>query len=100
MLVKTDEQVAGSKARRRKNKTARGRGRAAFIGTRPLKFPMILRGLPVEVEILPVVSTTTHVNFEVTVTHQGKVLGWALTRAERAQVGRAAGELSEAETSH
>ena len=61
---------------------------------------MYLRGQEVEVEVLPVVNTTTHVNFEITITRQGKPLDWALTRAERAQIGRAAGQYTEPETSH
>jgi hypothetical protein len=98
--VKTDQTVEASKVRRRKNKSAKGRQRASFIGTRPLKFTVTLRRRKVEVEVLPVVSTTTHVNFEVTVTHRGKALDWVLTRAERAHIGRVAGEHSEPETSH
>jgi len=98
--MKTDEHVKGSKPRRKKP-GARKRGpRATFIGSRPLKFPMILREQQVEVEVLPVVNTTTHVNFEITITCQGKTLEWALTRAERAQIGRAAGQYAEPETSH
>jgi hypothetical protein len=61
---------------------------------------MSLRGRQVEVEVLPVVNTTTHVNFEITVTCEGKTLDWVLTRAERAQIGRAAGQYTEPETSH
>ena len=61
---------------------------------------MTLRGRQVEVEVLPVVSTISHVNFEVTVTLEGKALDWVLTRAERAQIGREAGMHSEPETSH
>jgi len=98
--VKTDEQVEGSKPRRRKAKAPKSRPRVTFIGSRPLQFPMILRGRQVEVQVLPVVNTTTHVNFEVTIKHQGQPLDWVLTRAERAQIGRAAGQHSEPETSH
>ena len=61
---------------------------------------MELRGRQVEVEVLPVVNTTTHVNFEITVTCEGKTLDWVLTRVERAQIGRAAGQFTEPETSH
>jgi hypothetical protein len=61
---------------------------------------MTLRGRQVEVEILPVVNTITHVNFEVTITCQGKTLDWALTRAELAQIGLTAGKYTEVEESH
>jgi hypothetical protein len=98
--VKTDEHLEGSKPRRKKREARKRRPRATFIGSRPLKFPMILRGQEVEVEVLPVVNTTTHVNFEITITHQGKPLDWALNRAERALIGRAAGQYTEPETSH
>lgn len=99
-VVKTDEHVTRSKLRRRKGRERKGRPRVTFIGTRPLKFPINLRGQQVEVKVLPVVTTTTHVNFEITITHQGKTLDWVLTRVERAQIGRAAGQYTESETSH
>lgn len=100
-FVKTDEHVEGSKPRRKKGRRApKGLPRVTFIGTRPLKFPMSLRGRQVEVEVLPVVNTTTHVNFEITITHRGKALQWVLNRAERALIGRAAGQFTEPETSH
>jgi hypothetical protein len=98
--VKTDQHVEGSKARRRKGRGRKGRQRVTFIGTRPTRFPMSLRGRQVEVEVLPVVNTTTHVNFEITVTCEGKTVDWVLTRAERAQIGLAAGQYTEPETSH
>jgi hypothetical protein len=100
VVVKTEQHVEGSKVRRRKKKAAKGQSRAAFIGSRPLKFPVFLRGRQVEVEAVPVVNTKTHVNYEVTITCQGKVLDWVLTRAERAHIGHAAGMYSEPETSH
>ena len=100
MVVKTHQHVEGSKVRSRKKRAAKGQPRAVFIGTRPLKFPVTLRGREVEVEVRPVVSTVTHVNYEITVTCQGKALDWVLTRAERAHIGRAAGMYSEPETSH
>jgi len=99
-VMKTGERVQASKPRRSKGRTPKRRPRVTFIGTRPLKFPMSLRGQQVEVEVLPVVNTTTHVNFEITITDQGKTLNWVLTRAERAQIGRAAGQYAEPETSH
>ena len=101
MVVKTEQLVEGSKVRRRKKKkAAKGQPRAAFIGTRPLKFPVTLRGQQVEVEVVPIVNTKTHVNYEVTITCQGKRMDWVLTRAERAHIGRTAGMYSEPETSH
>lgn len=98
--MKTGEHVKASKPRRRKSEARKRQPRATFIGSRPLKFPMILRGQQVEVEVLPVVNTTTHVNFEITITCQGKPLDWDLNRAERALIGRAAGQYTEPETSH
>jgi hypothetical protein len=100
LVVKTEQHVAGSKVGRRKKKAAKGQARAAFIGSRPLKFPVTLRGRQVEVEVVPVVNTKTHVNYEVTITFQGKTMDWVLTRAERAHIGRTAGMYSEPETSH
>ena len=101
MVVKTEQLIEGTKVRRRKKKrAAKGQPRIAFIGTRPLRFPVTLRGQEVEVEVLPVVNTKTHVNYEITVTCQGKALDWVLTRAERAHIGRTAGMHSEPETSH
>jgi hypothetical protein len=102
-VVKTEQLVEGSKMRRRKKtkkKAAKGQPRAAFIGTRPMKFPVTLRGQQVDVAVVPVVNTKTHVNYEVTITFQGKTMDWVLTRAERALIGRAAGMYSEPETSH
>jgi hypothetical protein len=99
-VVKTEQHVEGSKVRRKKKRAAKGQPRPSFIGTRPMKFPVFLRGLQVEVEVVPVVNTKTHVNYEVTITCEGKTMDWALTRAERAHIGRAAGMHSEPETSH
>lgn len=98
--MKTGRHLEGTKPGRSKRRAAKEQPRAAFIGTRPRKFPMTLRGRQVEVEVLPVVSTTTHVNFEVTITRQGKALNWVPTRAERAQIGRAAGMYTEPERTH
>ena len=102
--MKTGNHLEGAKARRKKSKknsTAKPqRRRAMFIGTRPLKFPMTLRGRPVEVEVLPAVGTTTHVNYEITIRQDGKVLDWVPTRAELEHIGRAAGMLTEPQTSH
>jgi hypothetical protein len=99
-VMKTGQHVEGSQPRRRKGKAPKGRPRATFIGTRPLKFPMTLRRRQVEVEVLPVVSTTTHVTVQVTITYQGKALDWVPTRAEREQIGRTAVKYSEPERSH
>ena len=61
---------------------------------------MTLRRERVDVEVIPAVGTLTHVNFQITVTRQGKILDWVLTRAELEQIGRAAGMHAEQETSH
>ena len=97
--MKTEHQVQGAKLPRRSTKRKR-RPTATFIGTRPLKFPMTLRRRRVEVEVRPVVTTTTHINFEITITCQGKTLDWVPTLAERAQIGRAAGMHSVLEMNH
>lgn len=99
MTVKSVHQVQGAKPRRPSSK-GKGRPHATFIGTRPLKFPMTLRNQKIEVEVRPVVTTTTHLNFEVTITFQGKALDWVPTPAERALIGRAAGMHTVLETSH
>jgi hypothetical protein len=99
-VVKARSQVVGSKARRGKKKSAKSRPRARFIGTRPLMFPMTLRGQVVDVEVLPAVGTTTHVNYEITISLGGKILDWVPTRAELERIGRSAGMLTEPQTSH
>ena len=102
--MKTGNHLQGSKVRRRKSKksnTAKpDRRRAVFIGSRPLKLHLTLRGQAVEVEVLPAVGTTTHVNYEITIRQNGKVLDWVPTRAELEHIGRAVGMLTEAQTSH
>ena len=98
--MKSGHQVEGSKRRRRKTTVAKSRPRAGFIGTRPLEFPMTLRGQVVEVKVLPAVSTTTHVNYVITISRAGKVLDWVPTRAELQRIGRAAGMRTEQQTSH
>lgn len=98
--MKTGPQFEGSKPRRRKKKAAKSRPRARFIGTRPLRFPMTLRGQVVDVEVLPAVGTTTHVNYKLTISLRGKILDWMPTRAELERIGRAAGMLTELQTSH
>jgi len=100
--MKARQHVEGSKPRRRKTKPAKARSRgASFIGTRPLKFQMILRGQPVEVKVLPAIGTTTHVNYEITIISRGgKVLDWVPTRAELERIGRELGMHTERETSH
>jgi hypothetical protein len=99
-VVKTGRQVEGSKLRRRKSSAAKRQQRATFIGTRPRIFSMALRGEAVDVEVIPAVGTTTHVNFEITITRRGKILDWVLTGAELESIGRAAGMLARQETSH
>lgn len=98
--MKTANQVEGSKRRRRKTTASKNQPRAPFIGSRPLKFPMTLRGEVVEVKLVPAVSTTTHVNYEITISRGGKVLDWVPTRAELQLIGRAAGMATEQQTSH
>ena len=98
--MKTHRHVEGSAPRRKKATAAKRRSRAAFIGTRPLKFPVTLRGQLVEVEVLPAVGTLTHVHYEITVSLGGKVLDWVLTRPELERIGHAAGMHTEQQTSH
>jgi hypothetical protein len=100
LVVENRRQVEGSKRRRRKSPAAKRPPRATFIGTRPRKFTITLRGQAVDVEVTPAVSTTTHVNFEITIRRGGKVLNWVPTRAELESIGRAAGMHSKQETSH
>jgi hypothetical protein len=61
---------------------------------------MTLRGKEVDVEVIPAVSTTTHVNFEITISLRGKILDWVPTRKELERIGHAAGMHAEQETSH
>lgn len=61
---------------------------------------MTLRGESVDVEVIPAVGTTTHVNFQITITRRGKILDWVLTRAELESIGRVAGMYAKQETSH
>jgi hypothetical protein len=98
--VKTGRQVGGSKLRRTKTAAAKGQRRAKFIGTRPRTFTMTLRGQAVNVEVVPTVGTTTHVNFEITISRRGRILDWVPTRAELEYIGRAAGMNTKQETSH
>jgi hypothetical protein len=99
--ARTSHHVEGSKQRRKKKKTNAARGpRAAFIGSRPLKVQMILRGEAVEVEVLPAVGTTTHVNLQVTISRRGKALNWVPTPAELERIGQLIGKLTERQTSH
>jgi hypothetical protein len=89
-----------SKPRRRKTTPTKRRTRAPFIGTRPLKFPMTLRGQVVDVEVRPAIGTTTHVNYAITISRGGKVLDWVPTRTELASIGRTAAMRTEQQTSH
>jgi hypothetical protein len=98
--VKTGVQVEGSKPRSRKTKGSKARERAAFIGTRPLKVTMLLRGQIVDVKVVPAISTTTHVNYQVTITSAGMVLDWVLTRAEIERIGCTVARHTELQSSH
>jgi len=100
-VVKSGHHVEGSKPRRRKTTAAKARPRAgSFIATRPRKFPLTLRGQVVEVEAVPAVGTTTHVNYKITIRRRGKILDWVPTPAELERIGCAAGMWAELETSH
>ena len=61
---------------------------------------MTLRGQVVEVEVIPAEGTTTHVNFQITISRNGKVLDWVPTRAELERIGCTLGMHAELETSH
>jgi hypothetical protein len=61
---------------------------------------MTLRGQVVDVELVPAVGTTTHVNFEITISLRGRILDWVPTPAELESIGRAAGMHTKQETSH
>jgi hypothetical protein len=61
---------------------------------------MTLRGQVVDVEVVPAVGTTTHVNYNVTITREGKVLDWVPTRAELERIGCTAGMQTVLEKSH
>jgi hypothetical protein len=98
--MKTDPRAEGLKRQPRKTKAAKRQRRAAFIGTRPLTFRMALRGLMVDVKVVPVVGTTTHVNYELTISCRGKVLDWVPTRAELEHIGRTVGKQTQQQTSH
>ena len=98
--MKTVHHDERAKPRRRKTTSAKRLPRAPFIGTRPLKFPMTLRGQVVDVEVRPAIGTTTHVNYAITISRGGKVLDWVPTRAELASIGRTAGMRTVQQTSH
>jgi len=99
--MKGRQHLGGSNPRRRKTTPAKARPRgASFIGTRPLKFQMMLRGQAVEVKVLPAIGTTTHINYEITISRGGKVLDWVPTRAELERIGRELAMQTERETSH
>ena len=98
--VKTGGQVEGSKPRSRKTKGSKARERASFIGTRPLKVTMQLRGQLVDVKVVPAVNTATHVNYQITITRAGTVLHWMPTRAEIEQIGRTVAMHTELQSSH
>jgi hypothetical protein len=92
--------VERPKPPRKTTASAKGRPGALFIGTRPRKVRMTLRGQVVDVEVIPVVGTTTHVNLQLTISRKGKVLDWAPTRAELERIGCTLGTHAELETSH
>ena len=92
--------VEGSKRRHTKTAGTKRRPRTAFIATRPLQFPMALRGQVVDVEVRPVVGTTTHVNYRIIIRRGGKVLDWVPSRAELERIGCTAGMHTEPQTSH
>lgn len=98
--MKSGHHVERSKLPRRKTASAKGRPRAVFIGTRPRKVRMTLRGQVVDVDVIPAVGTTTHVNFQVTISRKGKVLDWVPTRAELERIGYTLGMHAQLETSH
>jgi hypothetical protein len=98
--MKSADHVGRSKPRRRKATTVKRPLRGPFIGTRPLKFPMTLRGQVVDVEVRPAVGTATHVNYVITISRGGKVLDWVPSRAELVSIGRTAAMRTEIQTSH
>jgi hypothetical protein len=99
-IMKTGFHLESSKRRLKKPKAAKRKTRARFIGTRPLTFKMTLRGTVVDVKLIPVVSTTTHVNYEISISRGRKVLDWVPTRAELERIGRTAAMQTERQTSH
>jgi hypothetical protein len=99
--AKTSHHAEGSKPPRKKKKTKTAKGaRAPFIGSRPLKVQTTLRGEVVEVEVIPAVGTSTHVNLQVTISRRGKALNWVPTPAELERIGQLLGKLTERQTSH
>lgn len=95
--MKTSDDVQDSKPRRRKTKT---RARASIIGTRPLRVTVHLRGQLVDVEVVPAVSTTSHVNFQMTISRAGEVLNWVPTGAELEEIGRTVAKHAEIQNHH
>jgi len=65
-----------------------------------LKVAMYLRGELVDVKVVPAVSTTTHVNYQVTISRGRKVLDWVPTRAELEQIGRTVAKHTDIHNSH
>ena len=61
---------------------------------------MILRGQVVDVEVLPAVGTTIHVNYRLTISLRGKILDWMPTRAGARAHWRHGRRLTEPQTSH
>jgi hypothetical protein len=98
--MKSGRRVEVSKLRRKKPAAVKRQPRATFIGTRPRTFTLTLRGQVVEVEVVPAVGTSTHVNFEITISRRGKILDWVPDSAELERIGRAAGMHTKREVSH
>ena len=61
---------------------------------------MHLRGQLVDVNVVPAVSTTTHVNYQITISRAGKILDWVPTRAELEQIGRTVARHTVVNNSH
>jgi hypothetical protein len=98
--VKVNRPTEGSKPKRRNITPTERPRRTPLIGSRPLKFQMSLRGQRVDVQVIPAITTTTHVNYEVTISRGGKILDWVPTRAELRQISCAVGSHAELHTSH
>ena len=92
--------VESAKPRRARTPAAKRLPRGAFIGTRPLSVPMTLRGQVVDVEVRPMVGSTTHVNYRIIIRCGGKVMDWVPTREELERIGCTAGMHTELQTSH
>lgn len=99
-MVKASHPTEGLKPKRRNIKRTERPRRTPLIGSRPLKFQMSLRGQRVNVQVVPAITTTTHVNYEVTISRGSKILDWVPTRAELRLISCAVGSHAELHTSH